>query len=249
MKKIFVTAFLGLFTIAVSAQNQDFEVSDLDGNLYENDGTYTFDVRGTFDDPIDEAKLFMVFHNTSDEPIRIYGQVLEFTNTNGENAQFCIIDACYFPLVEGGLYPQNGGILQADEFNGNFGQNYFINLDETSPVEYKFRVYQANVETGAEIPDKSFHFNYRYERQMGVSDMKSMAIAEVYPTAAKGFTNVNLKENANVQIMNIEGKVVKTTSLNKGQSQLDLSGLAAGAYWVTFKGVSGVNTNIRILVK
>jgi hypothetical protein len=84
---------------------------------------------------------------------------------------------------------------------------------------------------------------------MNVSDMQSVAIAEVYPTVAKGFTNVNLKENAKVQILNAEGRTVKSLSLKSGQSQLNLSGLSAGVYWVTFKGDSGMTTHTRIVVK
>ncbi|MFA7615631.1 MAG: T9SS type A sorting domain-containing protein [Weeksellaceae bacterium] len=249
MKKIIVSAFLCLFMISGYAQNQDFEVLDLDGNPYVDGQTYVYNVHGTFGDPINEAKLFFVFHNPTAEQIKIYGQVLEFTNTDGSMAQFCIIDACYFPLVEGGLYPAQGGFLAPGEYNGQNETNYFINLDDFSPVEYKFRIYQANVDTGEEIPNTTFEMNYRYDASMGVSDVQTLAIAQVYPTVVKGFTNVSLNEDANVQVLNTEGKIVKKLSMKKGQSQLDLNGLSAGVYWVTFKGVSGVNTNIRVLVK
>ncbi|MFA7449045.1 MAG: T9SS type A sorting domain-containing protein [Weeksellaceae bacterium] len=253
MKKIIISGFLALFAFAnVSAQNQSYKVYDLDGNEYENNKTYGYNIHGTLGDPIEEAHLDLVFENAGSEDIRLYGQVVSFTNTNGANAQFCIIDACYFPLEEGGLYPGAGGMLAPGEILGNPGgfPNYFINLDGNSPVEYKIRFFQGDVDTGEEIPNTTFNMTYLYDEDyMNVSDMQSVAIAEVYPTVAKGFTNVNLKENAQVQILNAEGRTVKSFSLKSGQSQLNLSGLSAGVYWVTFKGDSGKATHTRIVVK
>lgn len=252
MKKLFISGFVAVSALmSVNAQNQDFTVQDLDGNMYVDGQILMYNVHGTFGDPIAEAKAFFVYHNTGSETIRLYGQVVEMTNTDGEMAQFCNIDNCYFPLVEGGLYPGTGGFIPAGEFNGADGFNYFINLDENSPVEYKIRFFQGDVDSGLELPNTTLNLTYRYDEDatMGVTDVQSLAIAEVYPTVAKGFTNVTLKENAKVQILNAEGRLVKTTSLSSGNSQLNLAGLSAGVYWISFKGESGKTTTTRIVVK
>src|SRR5690625_31804 len=102
-----------------------------------------------------------MIQNTSDEPNRIFGQVIEFSNTDGQKAQFCIIDACYENLIEGNLYPSNGGVFPID---GNNGFNdYFANLDETNLVEYKFRIFQADVDSGEEIEGSSFYLTYIFD--------------------------------------------------------------------------------------
>lgn len=251
MKKGIITAFLTLFVFSAAfGQERQFELLDLDLNPYENNKTYVYNVHGEWTHEVDEAKFFFVFHNDSDEDIRVIGQILEMTNTDGMNAQFCIIDLCYFPLNEGAFYPANGGVIEPDGYNGHLGTNYFTNLDPTDMVEYKFRVFQQDVESGEEIPNTSFYVNYLYDEDaMGVSDVQSPSIAELYPTVATGFTNVNLKENAHVQIYNLQGKVVRTLDLKDGKSQINLSGLAAGVYMVSFKGETGTTTTIRMMVK
>lgn len=250
MKKIFLSTVFTLFAVLVFAQ-REYKVADLDGNEYENNTTFVFNVHGTFADPLEEAKLHLFISNNTSHDIYIRGQIVEMVNTDGSLAQFCIggpSGNCFNPLNTDTFYPvTEGGVMYA---NSNWGMfDYFINLDDTNLAQYTVRFSQTDG-TGNEIEGTDFTFTYLYDEDgMGVNDVQSRSIAEVYPTVAKGFTNVNLKEDANVQILNIEGRVVKNLSLKKGQSQLDLNGLSAGVYWVTFKGVSGVNTNIRVLVK
>lgn len=253
MKKIITGLFAVAFGLSITtAQERGYIVSNWEGEEYENNSIHVFNEFGVVDEneiPIDDNKLQLLIQNISDDQIRIFGQVIEFTNTDGQSAQFCIIDACYENLIEGNFYPSNGGIFPMD---GNNGLNdYFANLDETNLVEYKFRIFQADVDTGVEIDDSSFYLTYVYDEDanMNVSDVQSIAIAQVYPTVAKNFTQVNLKESAKVQITNMQGKVVKTTQLNSGTSQLNLTGLTPGVYLVSFSGESGMNTTIRIVVK
>ncbi|MDD3772427.1 MAG: T9SS type A sorting domain-containing protein [Weeksellaceae bacterium] len=250
MKKIILSTFFTLYAISSFAQ-REYRVADLEDNPYEDNNTFVFDVHGSFADPAEAAKLHLLISNESSSDIYLRGQIIEMINTNGELAQFCIggpSGNCFFPLYEGSYYPnQNGGILYA---NSNWGMfDYFINLDETNLAEYKVRFTQTDGE-GNEIEGTDFTFSYLYNKDgLGVNDIRSQAIAEVYPTVAKGFTNVNLKENANIQILNTEGRIVKVTQLKSGASQLDLTGLSSGVYWVNFKGDSGITHTIRIVVK
>lgn len=251
MKKIFFSAVFTLFAVSVFAQ-REYRVADLEDHEYENNTTFVFNVHGTFADPIEEAKLHLFITNEASHDIYIRGQVVEMVNTDGTMAQFCIggpSGNCFFPLNTETFYPvTEGGVMFANSNWGNF--DYFINLDDTNLAQYTVRLIQTDG-AGNEIEGTDFTFTYLYDEdgEMGVSDVESKSIAQVYPTVVKGFTNVNLKEDANVQILNTEGRIVKMLSMKKGQSQLDMNGLSAGTYWVTFKGVSGVNTNIRVLVK
>lgn len=229
---------------------QDFVITDLDGVPYENNSLITFNVHGTFEDPIDAAKLHLVINNVSASPIKLTGQIVEMINTDGNLAQFCIggpLGNCFFPLTVGGYYPsEQGSTIEAGSNWGNF--DYLINLDPNENVQYKVRFVQIDG-SGNEMPETNFFLTYLYDPSMAVSDVNSISIAEVYPTVAKGFTNVTLKENAAVQILNVEGKVVKSINLKSGNAQLDLSGLSSGVYWVSFKGDSGVTTTKKIVVK
>lgn len=251
MKNFILTGTLILGTLTQTfAQEQVYRITDKNGVEYENNSVHSFNVHGTFDDPREEAKLYLVAHNDSTEDIRLAGEIVEIINTDGEMGQFCIggpAGNCFFPLVVGGYYPSNnGGQLNAGTSWGNF--DYIINLDPAVGSSYKVRFTQKEV-SGADVPNTNFFITYVYAGQMGVSDLNTKAIAEVYPTVAKGFTNVNLSENAQVQVVNALGKTVKTTSFNAGTHKLDLSGFAAGVYWVSFKGQSGKTHSIKMVVK
>jgi hypothetical protein len=252
MKKIILTSLVFLGVLGNSfAQNQSYTIKDKYGVQYEDNSVHNFTVHGTFADPIEEAKLYVVAHNDTAADLYVAGEIVEITNTDGTMAQFCIGGPwgnCFFPLNVGGFYPhENGGILPA---NSTWGlTDYLINLDPTVGASYKVRFTEKNNATGEDIPNTNFFITYVYTGEMGVSDMNVKAVAEVYPTVAKGFTNVNLNENAQVQILNVEGKVVKTTSFQLGSHKLDLSGLSAGIYWIVFKGDSGKTTSIKVVVK
>lgn len=249
MKKL-ILSLLTIAAVSGISYAQDFSITDLDGVAYENNSVHVFNVHGTFENPIDDAKLHLVINNVSTAPIKITGQVVEITNTDGTLAQFCIggpSGNCFFPLTEGAFYPsEQGGIIEPGSNWGNF--DYLINLDPNELAEYKLRFVQID-ESGNEMPDTSFFLTYRYDSSMSVSDANSIAIAQVSPTVIKGQTNVTLKENALVQVLNLEGKSVKSLKLNSGSSQLDLSGLSAGVYLIQFKGDSGLTTTKKVVVK
>lgn len=251
MKKI----LLSLFTFASAAgigfaQNQDYTITDLNGVEYENNSVHIYNVHGTFDDPVDEAKMHLVITNNNADPIYVTAQVVEITNTDGTLAQFCIggpSGNCFNPIMQGSFYPNaQGGIIEPGFTWGNF--DYLINLDPTNLSEYKLRFVQTDG-SGNETPDTDFFLTYRYDETMSTADINTVAIAEVYPTVAKGFTTVNLKENAQVQILNMQGKVVKSLNLNSGESTLNLNGLSSGVYMVQFKGTSGTTTTTKVIVK
>lgn len=253
MKNIIIGGFFAIFALTtVNAQNQDYVISDLDGNAYENNSVHTFNQHGTVSDPIEEAKLHLLISNESSDDIYIRAEIIEMVNTDGQEAQFCIggpSGNCFTPISTGNFYPSNdGGIMYA---NSNWGMfDYILNLDSTNLSEYKFRFVQTDG-AGNEIENTNFFLTYIYDEDatLGLNNIESISIAEVYPTVAKGFTQVNLKEAAKVQIFNMEGKVVQTTKLNSGTSQLSLAGLTPGVYIVSFSGESGMTTQTRVIVK
>ncbi|HUH35858.1 MAG TPA: T9SS type A sorting domain-containing protein [Moheibacter sp.] len=248
MKKKLITGFVALLAWSgLQAQNPAYVVSNTDGVPYENNSLHVFNVYGT-DDDIETAKLYLIIDNYDfDNDIYVRAEVVEIINTDGQNAQFCIAGVCLFAFEEGQILPNEEGEVVYGG-NGWGPSSYILNTDPTNLSEYKIRFVQTDG-AGNEIPNTNFFISYRYDKNMGLSEVKSLSIAEVYPTVAKNFTNVNLKENAEVQIFNAEGKAVRSTKMNSGSSQLDLSGLSKGVYWVAFKGQSGSTTNVKIVVK
>src|SRR5690606_15201845 len=109
-------------------------------------------------------------------------------------------------------------IINPNQHQGIFLDHFWHYGEESDDIiEYEFRFFQMDSE-GFEIENTSLTFNYRYDRDaMSVSEVSSVSIAEVYPTVVKNSTTVELKENANVQIVNLEGKVVKSLTMNSGK--------------------------------
>ncbi len=252
MKKLFLSTLIlwGICGVT-NAQNQEFIITDLDGVEYENNSVHVFTEFSEDEVPNEDAKLPLRIFNTTNSDIYVSAEVVEIINTDGSEGQFCIggpAGNCWFSISVGSFYPSStGGVLPSNGDWGNY--DYLTNRDETNLAEYKLRFVQFDG-AGSEIPNTSFYISYRYDKNaMGVSDVNSIAIAEVYPTVAKGSTTVQLKENANVQIFNLEGKAVKSLKLNSGKSNLDLSGLSSGVYLVQFKGTSGLTHTTKIVVK
>jgi hypothetical protein len=252
MKKIFLSliVFASISGLAF-AQDQSYIITDLNGVEYENNSVHVFNEHGVVgEDPLEEAKLHLVTKNTSAHPIIVAVQISEIVNTDGSLAQFCVggpAGNCFNNLVEGAFYPSDqGATVQAESSWGN--NDYFINMDPTNLSQYTLRWVELD-NSGFEIPNTSFYLTYKYDEAMSTSDVNSIAIAEVYPTVVKDFTTVNLKENAQVQVLDMQGKSVKSINLNSGESKLNLSNLSSGVYMIQFKGISGTTTVKKIIVK
>lgn len=251
MKRIILSTILSLVFVGfVSAQEQMFRVMDMN---HTNDyGDDTEIVEGdvvTFNTAVyEDAKLKFLTYNDSDEPIYTRVECEGMTNTNGSFMELCYGN-CYYGIELFVGYPDDFAMMLQPGQHQPVMQDYFSNTDSSNDlVEYQFRFYQLDSDE-FEIPGTSLRFTYRYDGIMGVSDVNSIAIAEVYPTVTKGFTNIDLKENAKVQVLNIEGKVVKNTTMNTGSNKLDLSGFTAGIYLIKFTGDSGITTIKKIIVK
>lgn len=248
MKKIILSiAFSALFVGYSSAQFRLMNMNHTDDTVDDtqiNEGDVVIFNTAEYE----AAKLKFLTYNDSASDMFVRVECEGLTNTDGFDMELCY-GSCYTGIVTFLGYPLDNPIYVAPGSHQGILADYFSNTDGDSDlVEYNFRFYQTDID-GFEIDGTSFRFSYRYDGTMAVSDVNSIAIAEVNPTLVKNFTNVTLKENAAVQVLNMEGKSVKSLKMNSGVSQLDLSGLSAGIYVIQFKGESGVTTTRKVVVK
>ena len=62
----------------------------------------------------------------------------------------------------------------------------------------------------------------------------------IYPNPLNDFVNINAKENIeNIIIYDVSGKIVKTFQVNATQTQLNLSSLANGFYFMKISSNTG----------
>lgn len=251
MKKVIFTAIVGLGVLSASfAQNQVFRVMNSYNTLDTGDDTEIEEGFIFTSDSTEEADgLWFLTYNDSGEAINMQ---IECTGvSNGDDASG--MQVCYglcITSIEVNQYLPGYPVTLTPGNHQGFTTDHFIHHEESEDViEYEFRFFQLDSE-GFEIENTSVNFIYRYDKNgMAVSDMNSIAIANVYPTVVKGSTTVELKESAQVQVVNLEGKVVKTLTMHTGKSNLDMSGFATGVYWIQFKGVSGASTMKKVVVK
>jgi|SRR5690606_37022781 len=253
MKKLILSAILSFsFLGFATAQNQVYRVMNSQNTLDTSDDVEIEEGFVFISNSIEEIDgLGFLTYNDSGEPINMQVECTG-VSTAGNDASgmqvcygLCITNIDVNQYIPGYLVTIQPGNHQG------FTTDHFIHHEETDEViQYEFRFFQMD-EDGFDIEGTNLNLTYIYDREaMSVSDVNSISIAQVYPTVVKNnTTTVELKENAQVQIVNLEGKVVKTTSLNAGKSTLDMSGLSAGAYWIQFKGVSGTSTMKKVVVK
>ncbi len=252
MKKVFFTAILSIGVLSVSfAQDQVYRVMNSYNTLDTNDDTEIEEGYVFTSNSVEEADgLWFLTYNDSGEPI--YMQI-ECTGVSTAGNDASGMQVCYglcITNIQVNEYIPGYSVLIPPGSHQGFTTDHFIHHEETDEViEYEFRFFQLD-EDGFDVENSNLNITYIYDKDaMGVSDVNSISIAKVYPTVVKNSTTVELKENAQVQIVNLEGKLVKTTSLNAGKSTLDMTGIAPGVYWIKFKGVSGTSTMKKVVVK
>lgn len=89
-------------------------------------------------------------------------------------------------------------------------------------------------------------------QSFGVNDPLSrsgfdLSTIKFYPNPTTGAITVSLPENAKVTLTDLSGKVILTTSVQAGDSQLQLNALSKGVYLINFTGDTFTKTDKIIL--
>lgn len=248
MKKIILIAALLVGTFAqaqITLHKQGAQINDNDVFTYTTLGETT-------------AKLGFYVNNDTEETVSIRMRVDEVTgNTAGENTgnnlQLCCFTICLPTISVGTICPpledmDNEAVAIApggstvgvgDHFyNGNPGNG-------TAPVVYKFTLIRTD---GPAIQDL-VHFTYRYEPTASITDLeglKNMGLV-VNNTVIKNTLDVTATQNANVEIIDLNGKTVKKAAIANGSQSVDLSGLSAAVYIARFATEDNKVSYIRIV--
>ena len=84
-----------------------------------------------------------------------------------------------------------------------------------------------------------------------IGEMKTNNQFVVYPNPATNMINVFVKQNTkglNLQLTNLQGKIVLKTSLNQGNNQINIESLAKGIYFIKLDG-TGINEMQKVIVQ
>lgn len=82
---------------------------------------------------------------------------------------------------------------------------------------------------------------------LGVEDFAN-ELVKFYPNPSNGLITISLPEIAKITISDLSGKVVYTSTLNNGESTINLNNLSSGIYLINFVGDS-LNKTDKIILK
>lgn len=75
----------------------------------------------------------------------------------------------------------------------------------------------------------------------------SVVTLKVYPNPSTGIFTISTKEDVNVKIFDLVGKMIKTQHLNNGDSTVDISGCTSGVYLLTVTNNSGDSKQYKLI--
>lgn len=233
MKKLLLSAILGAFSWAISAQSLVIEQYDsvAYGNAY------------TTDDIVAYIKVKNVSSNAMDVKVkRIDGNFNSLTASNA----ICWT-MCYNTNVS--MSPDYITI-QPNEINGNFSGHVYPPMDGVAnqgPITYVF--FDAN------NPNDSVAVTvlYRVTQTFSTADIAAGNISALFPNPAKDYFDVEIEAPVNatksVTVTNMVGAAVKQFNLEEiGRKRISTADLPNGVYFVTLKVNNRAVTTKRLVV-
>lgn len=243
MKKIILAAAL---FVSVFAQAQ-IEVWNDEVQL-ENDATYTYSTLGV------STKMHFLVINNGTQTVNVKLKMEQIDNGTGADVQFCYGGYCFATAPVGTLAPPGapseytevpaGGSSGAE----NYFYNNFAGTNTSLPVSYRMALVYIDA-TGAQTGEPIISFTYKYDATASITDfnaLEQMGIV-VNNTIVKNTLDITANQNAKMQIVNINGQIVKSTAVVNGSQSIDLSTVAAGVYFARFTTEENKTAQIKIV--
>lgn len=243
MKKIILAA--ALFA-SFFAQAQIL-VFDGDTQL-ENGQTYTYSVLGI------AAKMHLLVQNDTNEEINVKLKMLDIQNSDGTEVQFCYGGLCLNEAPVNSVTP-NGPPSTATKIpaGGNNAGNYagyFYNQHPITngPITYTMGLFHIDA-AGTPTGDPIVTFNYKYDPTAATTDFASLERMGIVinSTVVKNTLDIMASQNAKLQIVNINGQIVKSATVVNGSQAIDLSSVATGVYFARFTTEENKTAQIKFV--
>lgn len=237
MKKTLLNC--SLFLLAFNSLNAQIDLIDEDENVITDGQEFSF---GTIVES--EAKLHFSIRNNTEQDINVQGKVVAIEGSDGELANFCM-GQCLPTAKVGQTVPQGGYFVAANSTSDDYEGVYFLNMDDTNDyIKYTFKVYQID-QLGNEmgIP---VHINYVYNANLSVNS-NIIENTKIFPTVTNNNITISLQEEAEINIFNIQGKLVKSINLERGETIIDLSNQTAGIYLIQLKAANNSTVTKKII--
>lgn len=235
--------FLLLFLSATALLQAQFSVETHDGDPIVDGQTVFFNVT-----TYPEASLdFYVFNDSATE-INMKVEFVSATNTDGSGMEICFGE-CYTGTSPGTSYPIGDVVVIQPGTTQTSNGDHFYNSDPgngSDALEYEFRFYQ--VDGGGNQIGDDLSFTYVYDPLLSVGDANALEAA-IYPTVTNSDVTVEVKESVAVTVYDVQGRLVKQTSLEAGRQTLSLADLRSNIYLVQLVDNNGRKKTVKVVKK
>ena len=248
MKHIYFSFFL-LFFVTTNAQ---LTLTNLSDNSPINDGDVLEYTEVASIGSTSEGKLkFKILNSSSTETIRVFGQIVSYTNTDGLGSQFCISPSCFFNMSEGQMIPNAPKELAPGEDNGDFDSFYNSDAGDgvNYPITYTLRFFMVDGQEQEIGDDITITYSYTPEN-FSISDLslKDLGIT-LQNTVISETLDLKIDNKISFKLFDLNARLINNHTVNSGIHSFNMSNLNSGYYLLVFKDSLGRKSQIRVLKK
>lgn len=247
MKKIYFLAVLILTAWGTHAQ---FAVTTYDSSTMEPNGSINDgDVFAFNSTNYEASSIYFWIENNNAHDIYVRIVYDEIINADGTDFEFCFGGLCIFTVEEGVLYPEEGGPLQISAGEQTVDFDHFLNRNEgsdTFPIDYNIRIFE--VDAGDTPNGNEISFTYRFDPTMSVDGFNSVQ-ASVQNTVVQSQLGIVAQEAVQLQVFDLQGKIITQADLTTGHNSIELVGLHAGLYFGKLQNENGQSEVFKFVKK
>ena len=225
--------------------NAQLSVSKIDGTPLTDGQVITFN-SVVYDDALLELKIT----NNSSSSIDVKLKCISFTNTDGSQMGVCFGPNCFTGVTSGQLYP-SASTNVAINAGGSDTTSHFANADPgngSSNIDYVFQIYRTNSFGG--VVGTPFTFTYRYNPNLANTNFGSKAIGmDLKSSVVTSNIELNATNDVNLQMLDMNGRLVREANLVSGYQNIDVSDLSSGIYILNCSNSEGKKANFKIVKK
>jgi len=246
MKKIILLAIFALSSLA-QAQEPQITVQRRGGTI-ENGEVFTYNELGAAN--TEAATVGFKVTNNTEEPMYVKIRVDNISdNASGAQVQLCYF-VCFYSITEGMLVPdftEGTEILPGETTESSADHFKNTNPGDGSPLQYDLTFVKTD-ENGTVLEDL-LSFSYIYSPLAGIDDFKGLQQLgiNVTNTVVKNTLNINATQNAQLQLFDVTGKMVKNATVKNGTQAIDLSNLTSAVYFARFTTDRNKSGQIKIV--
>lgn len=227
--------------MSVATLNAQFSMFTSEEYAISNNQTFTFNNTDAA-----TSKFGYKILNYSSNMILMKAQIVDIVGSDGSDFEICFGGSCYNSVTKGQVIPQDPVAIQAGQYQGNYDHMWNKNTS-ADKISYKIKFYMID-NMGAET-GTPFYINYVYDKNMSVQDIKDSSDILFSNTIVKDKLHISIKENANLSIYTVDGKLVKKANLSNGDNVLYINNLKKGNYIAVVEIKGGKTKTQKIMVK